>query len=66
MSGTSRLKAATQHDLAGVAAISSTMSLGPPTDVTPGEIARLTIPKLFIYTENDRSKYDPWVDDQDV
>jgi dienelactone hydrolase len=55
MGGTACLKAATQNDLVGIAVISSTMSLGPPTDVTPGEITALAIPKLFLYAENDRS-----------
>jgi len=55
MGGTSCLKAATQNKLAGITVISSTMSLGPPTDVTPEEIAALAIPKLFIFAENDKS-----------
>lgn len=59
MGGTACLKAATQNDLAGIGVISSQMSLGPPTVVTPEEIAALTIPKLFLFAENDPSKSIP-------
>ena len=53
MGGTACLQAAVEYDLVGVAAIGSLMSNGEPTKITEDELAALTIPKLFITTEND-------------
>jgi esterase/lipase len=53
MGGTTCLQAAVEYDLVGVAAIGSLMSNGEPTKITKDELAALTIPKLFITTEND-------------
>lgn len=61
LGGTACLKAATENDLAGLVVISSPMSLGPPTKVTPEELAELTVPKLYITSENDRSEHIPSV-----
>jgi esterase/lipase len=53
MGGTTCLRAAVEYDLVGVADIGSLMSNGEPTKITKDELAALTIPKLFITTEND-------------
>ena len=54
MGGSTCLRAAVEYDLDGVVVIGSTMSLGDPTRITVDEFAGLTLPKLFITTENDR------------
>ena len=54
MGGTACLRAALDHDLAGLVVIASPMSSGLPTAVKPDELSRLTLPKLFICAENDR------------
>lgn len=53
MGGTTCLRAAVEYDLEGVVVIGSLWSNGEPTQVTKDELAALTIPKLFITTEND-------------
>ena len=42
------------HDLEGLVVIAAPMSLGEPTKITIDELKELTMPKLFICTENDR------------
>ncbi len=54
MGGTACLRAALDHNLAGLAVIASPMSLGSPTATEPDELSRLKLPKLYICTENDR------------
>jgi pimeloyl-ACP methyl ester carboxylesterase len=51
--GTACLRAAVETDLAGLVVIASPMTLGPPTRVVPDELARLTVPKLFICARDD-------------
>jgi len=54
MGGTACLRAALDHDLAGLVVIASPMSSGPPTSTEPDELSRLKLPKLYICTDNDR------------
>jgi alpha-beta hydrolase superfamily lysophospholipase len=54
MGGTACLRAALDHDLAGLVVIASPMSSGTPTAVEPDEFSRLTLPKLYVCAENDR------------
>jgi alpha/beta superfamily hydrolase len=54
MGGTSCLEAALHHDLQGLVVIAAPMSLGEPTKITMEDLEALTVPKLFICTENDR------------
>jgi pimeloyl-ACP methyl ester carboxylesterase len=54
MGGTACLRAALDHDLAGLVVIASPMSSGAPTAVEPDELSRLTLPKLYVCAENDR------------
>jgi pimeloyl-ACP methyl ester carboxylesterase len=53
MGGTTCLRAAVEYNLEGVVVIGSLWSTGEPTAVKADELAALTIPKLFITTEND-------------
>jgi pimeloyl-ACP methyl ester carboxylesterase len=53
MGGTTCLRAAVEYDLVGVVVIGSLYTNGDPTHVTEEELAALSIPKLFITTEND-------------
>lgn len=54
MGGSTCLRAAVEYELEGLVVIGSFMSNGEPTKITADELAALTIPKLFITTENDR------------
>jgi esterase/lipase len=54
MGGTSCMEAALHHDLEGLVVIAAPMSLGEPTKITIDDLKGLTVPKLFICTENDR------------
>jgi pimeloyl-ACP methyl ester carboxylesterase len=54
MGGTASLKVAVDTDLAGVVAISSPWVTGGMLRVSREDVARLTIPKLFVTTENDK------------
>ena len=54
MGGTACLRAALDHDLAGLVVIASPMSSGAPTAVEPDEFSKLTLPKLYVCAENDR------------
>ena len=54
MGGTSCMEAALHYDLEGLVVIAAPMSLGEPTKITVDELKELTMPKLFICTENDR------------
>ena len=53
MGGTTCMRAAVEYDLLGMVVIGSLYTQGEPTQVTEEELAALTIPKLFITTEND-------------
>ncbi|MGD9099114.1 MAG: alpha/beta hydrolase, partial [Anaerolineae bacterium] len=53
MGGTACLRAAVDHDLAGLVVIASPMTLGDPTRVRREEFAQLTMPKLYISAQND-------------
>jgi dienelactone hydrolase len=53
MGGSTCLRAAVEYDLEGVVVMGSLMGTGEPTTVTGEELAALTIPKLFITTEDD-------------
>lgn len=57
MGGTACLRAALDHDLAGLVVIASPLSSGAPTAVTPAELSKLTLPKLYVCTENDRYSF---------
>jgi pimeloyl-ACP methyl ester carboxylesterase len=55
MGGTACLKAALTEDLAGIALIGSPLATGGgAVSVEPDELATLTIPKLFVTTDDDR------------
>jgi pimeloyl-ACP methyl ester carboxylesterase len=54
MGGTACLRAALDHELAGLVVIASPLSSGTPTDTKSDELSGLTLPKLFICAENDR------------
>ena len=54
MGGTACLRAALDHDLAGLVVIASPMSSGTPTATEPDEFSRLKLPKLYVCAENDR------------
>jgi len=55
MGGTSCLKAALSEELVGIGLIGAPLSTGGGgVSVEPDELARLTIPKLFVTTDNDR------------
>jgi predicted alpha/beta-hydrolase family hydrolase len=54
MGGSTCLRAAVEYELEGLVVIGSMMSNGEPTKITADELAALTIPKLFITTEEDR------------
>lgn len=53
MGGSTCLRAAVEYDLEGIAVIGSLMGTGEPTTISVDELAALTIPKLFITTEED-------------
>jgi len=53
MGGTACLRAALDHDLAGLVVIASPMSSGTPTAIEPDEFSRLKLPKLYVCAEND-------------
>jgi len=53
MGGTTCLRAAVEYPLVGLVVIGSMMNQGEPTNTTEEELAALTMPKLFITTEND-------------
>lgn len=55
MGGTTCMRAAIDFYLDGMVVIGSLWSNGKPTNVTDDELAALTIPKLFITTDNDRN-----------
>jgi pimeloyl-ACP methyl ester carboxylesterase len=57
MGGTACLRAALDHDLAGLVVIASPMSSGSPTATEPDEFSRLTLPKLYVCAENDRYSF---------
>lgn len=57
MGGTACLRAAVENDLAGLVVIASPMSLGRPTDTKPADLAKLTLPKLFVCGEKDRFEF---------
>jgi len=54
LGGTACLETAVSYDLEGVVAIATPMSQGEPTKITIDDLKNLTMPKLFICTENDR------------
>ena len=47
------MRTAVDYDLEGIGVIGSLMSNGEPTTISVEELAGLTIPKLFITTDND-------------
>jgi pimeloyl-ACP methyl ester carboxylesterase len=53
MGGSTCLRTAVEYNLEGVVVIGSLMGTGKPTSTTGDELAELTIPKLFITTEDD-------------
>jgi pimeloyl-ACP methyl ester carboxylesterase len=53
MGGTTCLKAAVDRQMAGLAIISSPMSAYGSNGVTPGDLVRFTMPKLFICAQDD-------------
>ena len=53
MGGTTCLRTAVEYDLEGLVVIGSLYTSGEPTNITEEQLAGLTIPKLFITTEND-------------
>ena len=57
MGGSACLRAAVENDLAGLVVIASPMSLGRPTDTQPADLAKLTLPKLFVCGEKDRFEF---------
>jgi len=54
MGGTSCLKAALTEELVGIGVISSDWSTGGGVSLEPDELARLSMSKLFVTTDNDR------------
>jgi pimeloyl-ACP methyl ester carboxylesterase len=52
--GTSCMEASLSHDLLGVIAVAPPLTLGEPTKITDEDLALLTVPKLFICTEDDK------------
>ena len=54
MGGTSCLKAALTEDLAGIGVIGSAWNTGGEVRFEPDDLATLTMPKLFVTTDNDR------------
>jgi predicted alpha/beta-hydrolase family hydrolase len=54
MGGTSCLKAGLTERLAGIGIIGSAWSTGGNVSIEPQELAALTMPKLFVTTNNDR------------
>lgn len=54
MGGTSCLEAAQYHELSGLVAITAVLSLGEPTSISNEDLNNLDMPKLFIYSENNR------------
>jgi alpha/beta superfamily hydrolase len=54
MGGTSCLEAAQTHKLSGLVVITAVLSLGEPTSISNEDLNNLDMPKLFIYSENNR------------
>jgi dienelactone hydrolase len=54
MGGTSCLKAALTEELVGIGVIGSAWSTGGGVTIESGDLATLTMPKLFVTTDNDR------------
>jgi len=53
MGGSTCMRAAVEYPLDGLVVIGSMMNQGEPTNTTVDELASLTMPKLFITSEND-------------
>ena len=53
MGGTACMRAALDHDLAGLGVIASVMSNGKPNQVSAYEVQQLTLPKVFAYAGNE-------------
>jgi alpha/beta superfamily hydrolase len=53
MGGTTCMRATLDGDILGLVVLASTFNIGKPTAVTSGEMAGLTIPKLFIVADKD-------------
>jgi alpha/beta superfamily hydrolase len=54
LGGTSCMEAAQDHELEGLVVIAAPLSQGEPTKITDEDIKRLTMPKLFICSDQDR------------
>jgi alpha/beta superfamily hydrolase len=54
MGGTSCIEAATTHELSGLVVITAVLSLGEPTVISNEDLNSLTMPKLFICSENNK------------
>ena len=52
--GTSCVEAAQTYQLSGLVVITSVLSLGEPTAISIEDLNNLSIPKIFIYSENSR------------
>lgn len=53
MGGTACMRAALDHDLAGLGVIASVMSNGKPNQVSAYEVQQLTLPKVLAYAGNE-------------
>jgi len=53
MGGTACMRAALDHDLAGLGVIASVMSNGKPNQVSVYDLQQLTLPKLLVYAGNE-------------
>jgi len=53
MGGTACMRAALDHDLAGLGVIASVMSNGKPNQVSAYEVQKLTLPKVLVYAGNE-------------
>ncbi len=49
MGGTACIRAALDHDLAGLGVIASVMSNGEPNQVSAYDVQQLTLPKVLVY-----------------
>ena len=53
MGGTACMRAAVDHDLAGLGVIASVMSNGKPNQVSVFDIQQMTLPKVLVYAGNE-------------
>jgi len=53
MGGTACMRAALDHDLAGLGVIASVMSNGKPNQVSAYDVQQLTLPKVLVYAGNE-------------